>query len=131
MATTIKILGTDDSVNACDCCGKSDLKSTVIVEVNGEILHYGSTCATRHTGLSAPEIKRAIKSHSDSIKEQAAKRYAATPEHLAETAAIMRARRANLKPGTEFGNYVKPFALAAQAVKAAIAVEFRLKVWEF
>lgn len=52
------ILGTDDSINTCDCCGRSNLKHTVIVQTeDGEILHYGSVCATRHTKYSTKEIK--------------------------------------------------------------------------
>ena len=41
-----KVLGVDDSVSVCDCCGKSNLKKTVVLENDGgEILHYGSDCA--------------------------------------------------------------------------------------
>ena len=54
------ILGTDDTVTTCDCCGKKNLKKTVIVDIDGEVLHYGSVCATRWTGLSSKEIKKAI-----------------------------------------------------------------------
>jgi hypothetical protein len=51
-----KQLGTDDSVNTCDCCGKTGLKFTFAVELDsGEVVHYGSTCVTRHTGREAVE----------------------------------------------------------------------------
>lgn len=63
--TSFKILGYDDSVNECDCCGKSNLKMTVVVEVNGEVMHYGCVCATRHTGLKSGEIKNAIASEKE------------------------------------------------------------------
>ena len=44
-------LGTDDSVTTCDCCGKSNLKLTVIIELDdGDVVHYGTTCAARNTG---------------------------------------------------------------------------------
>lgn len=54
----IRILGIDDAVNTCDCCGKTGLKHTVLVESLGEVYHYGSVCATKHTGLTEKEIKR-------------------------------------------------------------------------
>lgn len=52
-----RIIGIDDSVNACDCCGKSNLKSTVVVDIDGTLYNYGSVCASWHTGLSDREIK--------------------------------------------------------------------------
>ena len=63
--SSFKIMGYDDSVNECDCCGKSNLKMTVVVEVNGEVMHYGCVCATRHTGLKSGEIKKAIASEKE------------------------------------------------------------------
>lgn len=42
----MKLLGTDDSINVCDCCGKSNLKYSVTLETDaGDIVHYGSDCA--------------------------------------------------------------------------------------
>jgi hypothetical protein len=53
-----KQLGTDDSVNTCDCCGKTGLKFTFAVELDsGEVVHYGSTCVTRHTGRTRAQIE--------------------------------------------------------------------------
>lgn len=57
----IRIIGIDDSVNSCDCCGKTNLKSTVVVEIDSVIFNYGSVCATRHTKLTGKEIDSEIK----------------------------------------------------------------------
>lgn len=47
----MKAIGIDDSVNVCECCGKSNLKSTVVMQCDdGGILHYGSVCASRNSG---------------------------------------------------------------------------------
>jgi len=126
-----KILGTDDSVNTCDCCGKSNLKSTVIVDVDGEILHYGSTCATRHTGLNDREIKTAIKTHSDGIVAQAKKEFETTVEYFDEQNAIYTARKNNIKPGKEFGDFTRPATIAANARKAQIAAKFGIESYKF
>lgn len=70
-----KILGTDDSTNVCDCCGKTGLKYTVAVEIGGRIMHYGSVCATRHTGKTSKEIKLIIKTDIEARKAAAIKVY--------------------------------------------------------
>jgi len=58
-----KAIGIDDSVNQCSCCGKSGLKFTVIVELDcGEVVNYGSVCATKNTGKSKSTIAAEIKS---------------------------------------------------------------------
>jgi len=126
-----KILGTDDSVNTCDCCGKSNLKSTVIVDVDGEILHYGSTCATRHTGLNDREIKTAIKTHSDGIVAQAKKEFETSVEYFDEQNTLRTAHKNNIKPGKAFMEYCRPASLNASERKAKIAAKFGIKSYKF
>jgi hypothetical protein len=51
MSTTYKrftICGISDKTE-CDICGKTNLKMTIVIESQetGEILHYGSDCASR------------------------------------------------------------------------------------
>jgi hypothetical protein len=51
MNTTYKrytVLGISDKTE-CDVCGKTNLKMTIVIESqeSGEILHYGSDCASR------------------------------------------------------------------------------------
>lgn len=50
METTYKrftVIGISDK-SECDVCGKTNLKLTVVIESeSGEILHYGSDCASR------------------------------------------------------------------------------------
>lgn len=47
MANEIKLLGTSDERTTCDCCGKSNLKMTVALEVDGGVVHFGRDCAGR------------------------------------------------------------------------------------
>ena len=43
-----RILGITDAITTCDCCGKSNLKRTVGIELsNGEQVHYGVDCASK------------------------------------------------------------------------------------
>lgn len=43
-------LGTDDSYNCCDLCGKTNLKHTVVFAPRDgtENVHYGTECATAY-----------------------------------------------------------------------------------
>ncbi len=82
-----KALGTDDSVNTCDCCGKSNLKFTVVIELDdGEIAHYGQVCARHNTGKAQKQITSELKA------EMARKLAAALAEYLGTTerAALIR-----------------------------------------
>ena len=43
-----RILGITDAITTCDCCGKSNLKRTVGIELeSGEQVHYGVDCASK------------------------------------------------------------------------------------
>jgi ribosome-binding protein aMBF1 (putative translation factor) len=57
METTKKIIAFTDSVNECDCCGKSGLKGTFCVEIDGNEFYYGSTCAFKKHGFDKKETE--------------------------------------------------------------------------
>ena len=42
-----RILGISDDVTVCECCGKSNLKRTVVLDLDGAIVHYGCDCARK------------------------------------------------------------------------------------
>lgn len=51
--TKFKVLGCNDEVTDCGCCGKSGLKKTVILESEATgIVRYGVDCAARAMGYS-------------------------------------------------------------------------------
>ena len=44
--TQFKALGLTDSVNTCECCGKTNLKCTVVLESEATgVVHFGRDCA--------------------------------------------------------------------------------------
>lgn len=56
MAKQVRVLGTTDETSICECCGKTNLKKVVVLEIEGEIVRYGCDCASkalRHTGYYA------------------------------------------------------------------------------
>ncbi len=57
----IRFLGNTDEITTCDCCGKSNLKSTVAIENNGDVLHFGTTCAARALATDAASVRKAAR----------------------------------------------------------------------
>jgi hypothetical protein len=57
-----RIIAFTDSVNECECCGKTGLKGTYCIELNGEELYYGSVCAFKNHGVTDEEKKEAMTS---------------------------------------------------------------------
>lgn len=55
-----KIIGYTDSITECECCGKTELKGTFCVEIDGIELYYGSTCAFKEHGVTDEEQKAAV-----------------------------------------------------------------------
>lgn len=127
----IKILGTDDSVNSCECCGKSNLKYTVIVEVNNEIMHYGSTCATRHTGMKSSQIKKEVESIQKSTIEAAQRKFHSSIEYLNHAAKIEQLNRNKVKPGKEFFAAQKELSDIADQKKREICRQYSIQMYEF
>ncbi len=72
---THKILGTSDDVTACDCCGRTDLKFTVALDVldaeggeTGDVVHFGCVCAARALGRGkTAKDGRAVESEARQI----------------------------------------------------------------
>ena len=57
MTTEFKIIGFTDKVNECDCCGKTELKGTYCISIDGNEFYYGSTCALNTIKVSSDDIK--------------------------------------------------------------------------
>ena len=61
--TMNKILGITNDVTQCECCGRNDLKSTVIIATEDSIIigYFGSTCATNYVAGTGAEIEKRAK----------------------------------------------------------------------
>lgn len=42
----MKIIGLSDTFTTCDCCGRKNLKKTIVLDSEGAILYYGTSCAS-------------------------------------------------------------------------------------
>lgn len=123
------ILGIDDSVNTCDCCGKTNLKSTVIVDIDGDILHYGSVCATRHTGMASKEIKRAIDERAVANVNAARAELNRAQEAITLEAKRNAATAAGLV-GVKFMQFCKPEQEAFEVVRGTIAAKYDVATYK-
>ncbi|WP_234192681.1 hypothetical protein [Pseudacidovorax sp. NFM-22] len=130
-----KALGTDDSITTCDCCGRSNLKFTVTMELDdGQIVHYGQVCAGRNTGKSRPQITSEIKAARAAAVKAARAEYMDSPEYAAERARF--AERSALpfndprRMGLNAADFVREASDAADAVCARIAARHGLSHWE-
>jgi hypothetical protein len=47
-----RILGTSDEVTTCECCGRTGLKTTIIIGTEEGEAYYGTTCASKFLGGS-------------------------------------------------------------------------------
>ncbi len=65
-----KIIGYTDSVQECECCGKTELKGTYCLEIDGVELYYGSTCAFKVHGVSNDEKKEAVNAFKKAAKNK-------------------------------------------------------------
>ena len=78
MSTAAKIytvLGTTDSVTACDCCGRTGLKSTVVLLhiASDAVQHFGAACGAKAAGWATAQLVKAA-SMAQAERERATRR---------------------------------------------------------
>lgn len=66
-----KVLGTTDDVTECGICGKIELKGTMVLDLDGEIIYAGFTCGARLAGKPVRELRTAA-ARADRARVQAA-----------------------------------------------------------
>lgn len=72
---TFTALCLDDSVTTCDCCGRTDLKATVLMQSDlGELVHFGQVCAARNSGKTRKQITTEIRAERDAAFGRASNR---------------------------------------------------------
>jgi len=69
---TYKLIAKTDSISDCDCCGKSNLKMTFLLE-NQETGHegyYGRVCASKIMGSTKDEFSGILKNYSKKVADE-------------------------------------------------------------
>ncbi|URF02821.1 hypothetical protein [Cupriavidus campinensis] len=130
-ALLYKILGYDESVTTCDCCGKSELKGTFGVErADGEILHFGSVCVTRHTGKADKAIRQEAKDAIAQRLRAANAELRIHPAVLADEVKMAELRRTGAPVGKSFMEAHRAEWIAAEAARAEIAAKHGFKPYQ-
>lgn len=77
-------IGTTDENTTCDCCGKVNLKITVVLrDDEGDFHYFGSSCAARATGWKTAYLNRQVIA-ADNKREAAAAILATWSAYLAD-----------------------------------------------
>ena len=121
----MKVLGITDEVTSCSCCGRTGLKSTVAIDAHGEVVYYGRTCATRHTGKEANVITKEAFSAQKERKRAARAEFEASAEEKAFNDAV-KAENKNQTFGKERMERLRPFAEAALAKRLEIEAKYKV-----
>lgn len=122
---SFKTLAIVDDVHTCDCCGKTNLKSTVAMEgEDGEIVHFGSVCATRHSGRDSATIKNEAREAYAAKTAVARAEYERHPARIAYETRIMQANRERIPVGRPFREFVGNFADAEREARVAINAKY-------
>lgn len=124
------VLGSTDEITTCDCCGKPNLKATFAVEINatGEILHYGSTCVTRNTGIKNPT--KAANDYRLGLRKAASLKLRQSDEFRAYESQVSLRTAMNITPGLPSMNFVREQFNAKQERCRIIAAELSLEPYE-
>jgi hypothetical protein len=127
MTRLFKVIGFEEGVNTCDCCGKSDLKGTFGIEMieTGEILYYGSVCVTRNTGYAKKDINAFAKAD---FKERVSA--AQTEYRTHSTKADLHFKREQARAaglgGIKFKDFCVAESNADDAVKKTLAAKYNV-----
>jgi len=104
-------IGTTDENTTCDCCGKSNLKMTVVLrDADGEFYFYGRTCAARATRTTSAQVGRAAGA-AESRRQVAAGQAARYTEYLATEEGLIRFLAGNR---VAFDRYAAPRVAAIE-----------------
>ena len=66
-------IGTTDEVTTCGCCGRSDLKGTIVLQAadGGDFVFFGSVCGARAQGWTVKDFNKAAKTAEQARKHAA------------------------------------------------------------
>ena len=122
----MRALYLEESINICDCCGKTGLKHTVaMLADSGGLYYYGTTCAARNTGKTAQKIRDEIAIERGKKEKEEAGKIAAAQSEFEQTNEFMELEEAKQckMVGANFFAHCAPYF--ERANNAARAIEER------
>ncbi|KKI36003.1 hypothetical protein VI03_24785 [Burkholderia vietnamiensis] len=126
----MRVLGFEEAITTCDCCGKAKLKGTFAVERDdGEILYYGSVCVTRHTGKAAKAVRQEARDATEARRQLASKELADHPATIADRLKMQEGHKRGLRP-PEFIEFHREELAAAEQARREIAAKYGFKPYQ-
>lgn len=68
--TAYRILGSNDEVTTCECCGRSGLKKTVVLTNGEQEVRYGTECAARAMKVGKRDVEAGVKSAAADVARE-------------------------------------------------------------
>lgn len=75
----VRVIGQTEDVNQCEHCGRSGLRRTVVLDIDGERVYYGTSCAANthpSLGVAADINARSLRMCDRGCGEYATNRFA-------------------------------------------------------
>lgn len=70
MTSNWKVLGTSDEILTCGCCGKTNLKKTVVLTNGEEEVYFGTECAALRMSCKKTDVEKAVRSAAKAAQEE-------------------------------------------------------------
>ena len=70
MNHTIQILGFTEERTTCDRCGRSELKGTYTIDVEGVELNLGSSCISKRFEMTEKEVRNFVSSEKKRLQSE-------------------------------------------------------------
>jgi hypothetical protein len=119
------IHGITDSHTDCECCGKAELKSTVVLkDSEGNFGFFGKVCASKLLKISSKEVLVSAKASLKALKQLARNEVASAPISLEYEAFLKATEGQGWKARSEKLSFFNPkIAALTQEVKAKYKLE--------
>lgn len=126
-------LHVDDTVTTCDCCGRQNLKATVLMRNSdtGTEFYFGRTCAARNSGKDQRQIKKEIADNRQAQIDAAYDELRETPEMKAwnNKRIELYAKYKSRLSADEWARMIAPESEAVDLVKQQIAEKHGIPVY--
>lgn len=117
MMQATKIIGITDEVGTCDCCGRTDLKRTVMLLIGQaeSIAYYGCACAAKAMGRRTAKSVEKLAVAAQAIADHKAETKAFYAAFLSDEVRMLAAFKASVDAGSfeQFTATIERHALEA------------------
>lgn len=109
-----QIKGISDEVTTCECCGRPNLKKTIVLVDDGCVSYFGNECAARAMGRRKTAVdKMAAKAQAEVDKKEETRKFYA--EFLADDARLHAAFNSTIGFVGSFRQFVEQIQTNAAA----------------